>query len=777
LGIFQLIDNRLSPLVIRGEAAPADFTCGLEDDEGNLWFGSEQGLWRARRPMLRTFSRAEGLVDNNCWSVSPGQDGTVWVNTTGGLGRIRDEKPLPAPGKNPNLWWDGRCVLAARDGNVWIGESGLGVFLLRGENYSIQLNWEVEKWSIQPWVLYEDPQNRIWGGFGHAVAVRIGETWRHWEQPAGWASDGVRAIHQARDGAMWFGTYGHGLVRHPRILAGAIPESLTNAAVFGLADGLKSLRVWAIYETDDGALWLGTENGLHRVPPGFGKQNEVGRSARSAKSIIHAFAAIDGLPEETVNAILEDDFGYFWLSGLRGIHRIKRAELEEVASGKRETVSCETFGADDGMASPETNGESQPAACKTPDGRLWFPTVAGVVVIDPRQLGPSEISPSVLLEEMAVDGATVLGDTVTNSISINGAARKSESHFKTGLGGIRLAPGQARVVQIRYTSPTFVGADKIRFRHRLRGLNDAWHEAGAERQAWFTNLKPGDYTFEVIASNSQGVWVTPPARIEFSLAPGFTQTAWFPALLAVAGASMAGGFIKWRLQWHRRASRAEQTAAIADERTRIARDLHDDLGTALTGLALELDLLGRDGDSEDADRLAEAARHARALGDQMREVVWVVNPLCDTLPQFAAFVEQQASQLVGAAGMRVRFDFPDPLLPREIGADTRHQFALATREALNNVARHSAASEVMVRLHADGCWLEVRIEDDGRGFQLPSEAPLNSLSGHGLSGLVERMTKVGGECRIVSSAGAGTQVILRAPLSSQASPSKKGEKT
>ena len=252
----------------------------------------------------------------------------------------------------------------------------------------------------------------------------------------------------------------------------------------------------------------------------------------------------------------------------------------------------------------------------------------------------------------------------------------------------------------------------------------------------------------------------------FSLAPHFWQTAWFYAGCALGVLGLAAGIQSYRLRWQRRLLKLEEQRALATERTRIARDLHDDLGTAMTGLALELEVIRRE-NCEQAPlvtRLGNAAKRTRSLAEQMREVVWTVNPRCDTASSLASFLEQQVEQFLRAEGIHVRLDFPEDIPPLPVEADARHQLALGVREALTNVVRHSGASQVVVTMAIDDRVLVIRVADNGRGFELAAPR------GNGLANLRSRLEQVGGTFDCVSSPGQGTTVTFRLPLNA---PSKK----
>jgi signal transduction histidine kinase len=324
---------------------------------------------------------------------------------------------------------------------------------------------------------------------------------------------------------------------------------------------------------------------------------------------------------------------------------------------------------------------------------------------------------------------------------------------------LRIPPARAHGLEIRYTANSFVAPEKVRFRHRLEGAEGQWRDADTRRTAFYTNLRPGPYRFNVEASTQEGTWSERPAVFSFFVEPAFTQTAWFPALCALTLLGASGGIAYWRLRWQRRVLLAERNASLQGERARIARDLHDDLGTALTGLALELDVIQRDAEKLPAsNRLTTTAQHTRQLAERMREVVWAVNPRCDTVSSLASFIEQQTAQFLKSDGIRGRLDFPDEIPELHIDSETRHQLILVMREALTNVVRHAAATQVVIKMTFEERLLVLQVIDNGCGFDS------NPEMGHGLRNMAQRLERIGAQFSYQSSFGDGTTLTFRLPL-------------
>ncbi|MBI3867782.1 MAG: ATP-binding protein [Verrucomicrobia bacterium] len=712
----------------------------LEDLDGNLWIGTPEGLLRFTPAVARTFTSRDGLPHENVLSVHPAPGGHVWAATEAAVARLENGRVVATL---PPLPWGGEAVFVSaledRDGVLVAAAS-------HGGGLSRWINGAWSRWleDIEdPVALYEDPQKRFWIGARKGVVCIDRGTQRGWGRTNGLPTPNVRVVLQTRDGSMWFGTRSGGLVR--------LRESTGEIRVFNQEDGLRSTEVWALHEAEDNGLWAGGNNGLHHIPAWLARDDRTAAPERRASDARNAILSLDvsnGLAENPVNWILDDGLGNYWLSGLRGIHRVARQDLDAVVRGESTQVRCLTLGAADGLEGPETNGEQQPAGGVDASGNLWFPSNTGVVAIDPRQVNLTERPPVVIIEDVVVDGRDMADRLQPSGVATPPA--------------LKLRAGGSPTVRIAFTTPTFVNPERARFRHRLRGLSEEWKEAGAERVAYFTNLKPGQYLFEVVACNAHGLWQRVPAQLSLSLPPTFSQTWWFPASLIGLASLGVAGLVGWRLSWHRRALRAEGDAALADERARIASDLHDDLGTALTGLALELDVVRQDSSREGglAPRLAECSVRVRKLAERMREVVWAVNPKCDTVSSLANFLEQQTEHFQRHNGIRWRLSFPEDIPPLPLESSARHHLALAVRESLNNAVRHSDATEVSLSLEVTDAWLTVRVQDNGKGFDLREAAG----RGHGLESMRGRLTKAGGGMECETSPGKGATLRFRIPL-------------
>jgi signal transduction histidine kinase len=372
---------------------------------------------------------------------------------------------------------------------------------------------------------------------------------------------------------------------------------------------------------------------------------------------------------------------------------------------------------------------------------LWFATQNGAALVDPKLFTNKETPPRAIVESVKADGRMLVADQN---------------------GRVRIPAGSGHALEFRFTACDLAAPEQVRFSRRLAGVDRDWSEPSPERGANYFNLWPGSHRLEVRALDHHG-GESAAATLEFIIEPSFWQTRWFYVSCGGGVAFIAAGAGAYRLRWRRRVAQLERQRAVAGERARIARDLHDDLGTALTGMALNLDVLGREAETNSplVRRLASAAQHARRLAEQMREVVWTVNPRCDNLRSLADFLEDQAGALLEAAGVRVRLEFPLDIPEMPMAANVRHQVALSVREAFTNIVRHSRATEAGVQLRLSESELVLSVQDNGRGFD---PAPRLEKP-RGLHNLKSRMEEIGGSFHCQSAPGRGTEITFALPLS------------
>jgi signal transduction histidine kinase len=335
------------------------------------------------------------------------------------------------------------------------------------------------------------------------------------------------------------------------------------------------------------------------------------------------------------------------------------------------------------------------------------------------------------------------------------------------LGGRRgfTLPPKPGPLQIHYSLPQLASPEQMRFRYRLTGSGeDNWISAGTQRTATFTHLPPGDYCFEVAAAEAGGPWLSPPASLAFTVRAAWWQTIAFRVSTIIAAflalAWLAREIELCRVRARMRKLKLEQEHALERERTRIARDMHDDVGASLTQITIVSQLAKLDPPEAASGHIDEISAIARRTVTTLDEIVWAVNPRNDTLPALIEYISQHAVDFLTAAGIVCELDIPEELPPHPLDSNVRRHLFLVAKETLNNVVKHAGAHTVRLKVELMGKVMRIVIADDGRGF----EAGAVCAGSDGLHNMRERMKEVGGDCRIESRPGEGTRVVFELPL-------------
>jgi ligand-binding sensor domain-containing protein/signal transduction histidine kinase len=686
------------------------------DREGSLWVGTDGGgLNRVKRQVFETIVQPGRMAIQ---SVCDDGEGGVWIGSNGG-GIMHWAANRPAQyGRNEGLTkmrvWS---VLLDRDKRLWAGTYGGG--LLWFDNGRFRAVPGAESLPQEITALHQDRQGIVWAGTTAGLARWDGQAWQRFTTTNGLSANGVTAIADDPDGNLWVGTTGGGLNRLRNGQFTAFRKS---------ADGLPSDELSCLHADADGVLWVGTfGSGLAR--------HEKGHWTR--------YTTRQGLASNGMGYFLEDAQGYLWIGSNSGLMRVPKKALNDYARGAITLVPCRTYGKSDGLPTGECTIGSQPAACRARDGRLWFPTIKGLVTVNPAQLSPNLTPPPVMIESVLLNGLPV-------KIS--------------GLTELTVPPGPNRL-EINYTSLNLGAPDRASFRYRLENHEPGWNEAGNGRVARYSSLLPGRYQFQVVACNEDGVWNNTGASLALVVPPPFWQTWWF--LTSVGGGLLTliivvvRHFSTQRLQ--RQVERFRQQEAVEQERSRIARDIHDQLGASLTQVALLGELV-----ESDKDLPAEVESHARQISQTARdttrvldEIVWTVNPANDTLEGLANYLCKYVQDYLGVAGIRYRLEVPPDLPPSPLPPEVRHNVFLAAKEAITNIARHAAARSAWMALRLEPGVFVIEIADDGRGLAGLDE---KAQTRNGLRNMRKRMEDIGGEFFLGPRPEGGAVVRFTVPL-------------
>ncbi len=706
----------------------------IEDHEGNLWAGtSGGGLNRIRQRAITLEDAQSGLPFPSIESVCEAADGTVWAATQNGvlvrkLGNRWDALP-----KSSDWPGDATCVTADRQGRVWVGTRTHGLFCwhdgrfidwgddsaLRGQTlHTLLVSTNGDLWMGQ-----ESPNAILRLRNGQVASFPIPPTDRI-----------IRAMVQDAAGNVWVGTSKGVLLR----VAGEKVTEVTPRP----PDQLASIR--CLYATPDGALWIGYAGaGVGRLKDG--RYTEINAS--------------QGLFDDYVSHIIADGEGWLWFGANRGLFKVREEDFENLAAEKTARVRSIHYGRGEGLPSLQGTFGDSPDVLRSRDGRLWIPMQTALVVVNPEKIYENASPPTAMLTRVLLD------DRVIAQYYGILPPEKFVTELPVLLNGpitLRLPPDH-RSVKFEFTGFDFSAPENVQFRHRLRGVEDDWIEADTARTITHQTLGNGEYDFEVTACNSDGDWSKNTSTVTLVVAPFFWQTWWFRALSVLAFTFCVIAVVRYvsfrRLR--RQLHLLEQQAALQRERARIAKDIHDDLGANLTQIAYLGELANQDRDEPKllGERIGKISATARQAVKSLDEIVWAVNPRNDTLAHLLDYAGQFAVDYLRTVGIRCRLDFPAEIPARELSTDLRHNLFLVVKETLHNIFKHAGATEVRLRVLVDETALQIVIEDNGRGF---TSAPSDALS-DGLRNMSQRMTDVGGECRVDSRPGAGTTVSLRLP--------------
>ena len=731
----------------------AFINAACEDENGNLIVGTTgKGIfWFDADGHYRRISAADGLSSDIILSLCLDNEGDLWVGTdSGGIDRVKRKMFNSVPGLHPwdvrsvaqdaagGLWaafnatgvsyWSSNGVRDFRLGqissassvlvdagqNVWAGTSTEGLFLFQSQQFVPAPAAGILGPEIL--ALFESREGTLWAGSQNGLGRWDGQNWKLFTTADGLSANPVSAIAEDPSGNLWIGTQNSGL----NLFDGKKFIS------YGITNGLPGDDISCLYVDRDGTLWVGTSaHGLAHFKNGSWK----------------SFSTSKGLVSNSIGYIIGDDDGYLWIGSNRGLMRIALTSFDD--SGP---LFCRVYGRADGLPTRECSSGSQPSAIRSSDGKLWFPTIDGLVWTEPSNIKPNLRPPQVLIESAQVDGQE------QNTNPLNSAWSST----------VTIPPGNEQL-DIHYTALNFSSPQAVRFRYRLEKHETGWIEAGDSRVAHYSDLPPGHYRFNVSASNEEGNWNGTGASLDVTVLPQFWQTNTFliTAILIVLGAIVGTVRYLSTQKLHRQVQLMKQREALEYERARIARDLHDQLGANLTQVALL-------GEMAEADKHLpdEVETHTRQISQTAREttrsldeIVWAVNPSNDTLEGLANYVCKYAQEYLALADLPCRVDVPAQLPAAAIPPEVRHNVYLAFKEAVHNVIKHSRATEVSVRLILRPKQFLLQVEDNGRG--LNTQAVTNR---NGLRNMKRRMEDIGGDFSISPGAQGGTLVQLTAPL-------------
>ncbi len=671
-----------------------------EDHENNLWLCTRDGLVRLKANRLQCYSQELGLANNNIMSVLQDRNGTMCVGTWGGGLNLMNGDAITV---YSNQNFTSKLVLGLcqdRSGHLWVGTDYRGGLFETSSNEVRHYNSDDNTPFPSIRVICEDHTKHLWVGSSLGLYLRQGDKLYHYDADPKLVKIDIRDLHEDDDDNIWVAT-----------MAGAARLGDHEITWFTTTNGLSSDAVTCIFEDDQHDIWLGTAGGgLNRFHHGAFKN----------------YTARQGLFSDNVYEIVEDDARWLWMACDRGIFRVSRNNLDQIDEGKEVTVHSVSYGKTDGMLNTICTSVSKPSACKSRDGRLWFATVKGLCVINPRKedVLTESAPPPVVIEELLADRQTISG-------------------LENNPTALSLPPGRGEL-EFHYAALSFFEPENNRYKYKLQGVDSDWVDAGSRQSAHYNNIRPGHYTFHVIACNGDGIWNETGAVLGLNMVPHFWQERWFPPAMFILAIGML--ILGWRI----RLARREEIERL---RLHIAADLHDEIGSNLASIALLSQLSQQDPAETDHTELTEINRIALSTANSIREIVWFISPDHDTLPEMIVRMKEVAGQML--IGIQYTFDVPASSHGEKLSLELRRNFFLIFKEILHNVAKHSRASAVQISLTETRHNLILRVADNGRGFN-PSAAG----RGNGLKNLRLRSKKMGGTLNIASFPDRGTVITL-----------------
>lgn len=718
-----------------------------EDSAGNLWIAGQAALLRLNRRGLTTYNEADGLTSSRLYAINEAQDGSLYVaNGDFYLSRFdgkRFESTRPHIDPAARALWSSRYAFLSRANEWWILTTDKLYRFAAGNlqkpkaiydsNHGLKAN--------EAFQIFEDSHGNIWlsqqpatdENFGlYRLRRGEGKFYRFSEAenlPAGRAAS---SFAEDQHGNLWFGFYEGGLVRFAN----------DRFQLFTTKDGLPGGLIIDLHVDRKGRLWLASSlEGVRRIDePGAEKPTFV------------SYTTANGLTSNNARTITEDHLGNIYVGTVRGVDRISL-----------ETSQIKHYSVSDGLA-----GDFVVASHCDRNGVLWFATTNGLSRLAPM---PDErrVPPKVLLGGLRIAGEEQAVSELGDGEIQTGDLGPTRNNLQFDFFGLDFRPGET-----------------LRYQLMLEGADSSWSQPTEQRTVTYANLKPGSYRFLVRAVSSDGLVSEKPASVTFRILPPIWLRWWFLTLVTLLILVLFYCFYRYRMARLREvnaalaeAKRAEEDLGRAREerltelarvRSRIATDLHDDIGASLTQIAILSEVVRQQsmqGNGASIDPLNSIVNVSNELVETMSDIVWAINPQKDHLSDLIQRMRRFASDLLTAKGITLAFDVPSYAPEIPLGANARREVFLIFKECLTNIVKHSGATEVSINFDFSSDHLTLKVVDNGQGFE-PGKVSSGLFStakgGHGILSMKKRATEMNGKLDINSNNGRGTTIMFQLPL-------------
>ena len=715
------------------------------DREGALWIGTyDHGIYRLFRDDVDHFDSTRGLSSDFIQRISSDREGNLWVTTDEGVDRFNDTAVVSFSANEGLCAIEVDAVLASRDGSLWVGSDGALSHVRHGHVSCLRTGKGLP--GTQVTSLLEDHAGRLWVGVDNGLWVNEHGSFRRVTKSDGSQIGFVTSLAEDPGNNVW-------------VVANGSPRTVMRVQGLAVQEEYRDVDLPRRVAADPtGGIWLGLvkgdlthyRNGEHttyRFAHGDSALlNQLLPEADGSVLAATNYGLIvwqngkqlmltekNGLPCNELNGLTFDDAGNLWLFMSCALGEVTRADFLVWRSHPESTVAIRTLNAFDGA---RTTWAPFGEASRSADGRLWYSNGREIQVIDPAHLRRNAFPPPVHIEQIVADRKPYPG---------------------TGILGL---PSLTRDLEIEYAGLSFVAPQKMRFRYRLEGREEAWHEPGTRRQAFYSDLRPGKYRFHVIASNNDGLWNEEGAALDFVVAPAWYQSKVFVVIAVVTGVLVVWGVYRFRLRQVAQVLNARFDERLA-ERTRMARDLHDTLLQTVQASKMIADAaLSRRDDAAGMERVMEqvsawlghVSTEGRAAVKALRTSTTETLDLADAFRRAIEDCQRQDAQQASVAVIGAPVDM-HPLV--------RDEVYRIGYEAIRNACTHASAShlDVEVRYARD---LVVRVADNGVGFD-PAIADRGREGHFGLQGMRERAARVGAAFTVVTSPNTGTEIVLAVP--------------
>jgi signal transduction histidine kinase/ligand-binding sensor domain-containing protein len=764
-GDSELISNQIHDLIV--------------DKSGVLWIATENGLnfHSQKRIKFSSLTSAMHLSEiipqlsgKNVRAVTQTTDESIWFGTDAGLFNLKNKTGNFSFSQNSelrslNIW----SLFNSSSNRLWIGTYGQGL-----KEFNLKTN-QLKSWKVDNpdfnaasfayvKTIREDNSGMIWIGFWGGGLGRLNpvtsnvDHWRNEKNnPSSLSHNDVWSLYQDSKGRIWIGTNGGGL----NLFNGESQNEFQNWNTHRKNNrSLSSNSIYTIYESvignkqrDQTILWIGTANGLNK----FIIKNDSGNIDGSKLNVeVKFYTVADGLPDNAVESILDDENGNLWIGTSTGITFF---DIKE----ERFT----NFTVSDGLSGSSFNSS---ASFKTAEGIMLFGCTNGLNYFDPYRIEQSTYSPPVVITDFKIfnqptenHGLSSLNSGIFNLTEVTLSYNQNDFSFQ--------------FASLDYNAP-----EMNQYAYFMEGFDKEWIYSGKRRFVTYTNLDPGEYMFQVKATNSDGLWSNQLAKIFIVIDPPFWQTWWAYSIYFI---SLMGAlyFIRdtelkkrkrkeeERLRREREEARLreaelkavniEQEKEIEKQkiRNRIAQDLHDEIGSNLSSISLMSELIQKDEkiNAEASEKIKRIHKVAKGSTQSIRDIVWLTNPSSDSLKDLIAKMKEVADNTLGK--FNLKFDYPGDVKEINLPPEIKRNIFFIYKESLNNIIKHAEAKSVWIKFGIENSSIFLSITDDGKGFSSAA-----SFSGNGLKNIRSRAKEINADLKFESTPGKGTSLELIANI-------------